>query len=237
MIDDIQFIIGKERTQEEFFHTFNTLHENKKQIIISSDKPPKDILTLEERLRSRFEWGLTVDIQSPDHETRMAILKKKEELDGLHIDDEVMRYIASNIKSNIRELEGALTKIVALSRLKKKEVDVVLAEEALKDLISPDNKKTITLDLIVDIVSEHYNTTSAEIYSDNRSRNVAFPRQVAMYLCRKLLGLSLADIGKMMGNRDHSTVLHGYNKVERDLKKDVSLQNTVEVLIKKINPQ
>lgn len=150
LIDDIQFIIGKERTQEEFFHTFNTLHESKKQIIISSDKPPKDILTLEERLRSRFEWGLTVDIQSPDYETRMAILRKKEELDGLHIDDEVMRYIASNIKSNIRELEGALTKIVALSRLKKKEVDVVLAEEALKDLISPDNKKAVTLDLIVE---------------------------------------------------------------------------------------
>lgn len=237
LIDDIQFIIGKERTQEEFFHTFNTLHESKKQIIISSDKPPKDILTLEERLRSRFEWGLTVDIQSPDYETRMAILKKKEELDGLHIDDEVMRYIASNIKSNIRELEGALTKIVALSRLKKKEVDVVLAEEALKDLISPDNKKTITLDLIVDIVSEHYNTTSAEIYSDNRSRNIAYPRQVAMYLSRKLTGLSLNDIGKLMGNRDHSTVLHGCNKIEADLKKDSSLQNTVEVLIKKINPQ
>lgn len=237
LIDDIQFIIGKERTQEEFFHTFNTLHESKKQIIISSDKPPKDILTLEERLRSRFEWGLTVDIQSPDYETRMAILKKKEELDGLHIDDEVMRYIASNIKSNIRELEGALTKIVALSRLKKKEVDVVLAEEALKDLISPDNKKTVTLDLIVDIVSEHYNTTSAEIYSDNRSRNIAYPRQIAMYLTRKLIGLAFADIGKLMGNRDHSTVVHGCNKIERDLKNDVSLQNTIDVLIKKINPQ
>ena len=236
LIDDIQFIIGKERTQEEFFHTFNTLHESKKQIIISSDKPPKDILTLEERLRSRFEWGLTVDIQSPDYETRMAILKKKEELDGLEIDDEVMKYIASNIKSNIRELEGALTKIVALSRLKKKEVDVILAEEALKDLISPDNKKTVTLDLIIEVVSEHFNTSTAEIYSDNRSRNIAYPRQIAMYLCRKLTSLSLTEIGKMMGNRDHSTVLHGCNKVEKDMKKDASLQNTIDVLIKKINP-
>lgn len=237
LIDDIQFIIGKERTQEEFFHTFNTLHESKKQIIISSDKPPKDILTLEERLRSRFEWGLTVDIQSPDYETRMAILKKKEELDGLTIDDEVMKYIASNIKSNIRELEGALTKIVALSRLKKKEVDVILAEEALKDLISPDNKKTVTLDLIVEVVAEHFGTTPQEIYSDNRSRNIAYPRQVSMYLCRKLTSLSLTDIGKMMGKRDHSTVLHGCNKIENDLKKDVTFQNTMDVLIKKINPQ
>ncbi len=236
LIDDIQFIIGKERTQEEFFHTFNTLHESKKQIIISSDKPPKDILTLEERLRSRFEWGLTVDIQSPDYETRMAILKKKEELDCLTIDDEVMKYIASNIKSNIRELEGALTKIVALSRLKKKEVDVILAEEALKDLISPDNKKTVTLDLIIEVVSEHFTTTTSEIYSDNRSRNIAYPRQIAMYLCRKLTSLSLTDIGKMMGNRDHSTVLHGCNKVEKDIKKDPSMQNTIDVLIKKINP-
>ena len=236
LIDDIQFIIGKERTQEEFFHTFNTLHESKKQIIISSDKPPKDILTLEERLRSRFEWGLTVDIQSPDYETRMAILKKKEELDCLTIDDEVMKYIASNIKSNIRELEGALTKIVALSRLKKKEVDVILAEEALKDLISPDNKKTVTLDLIIEVVSEHFGTTTSEIYSDNRSRNIAYPRQISMYLCRKLTSLSFTDIGKMMGNRDHSTVLHGCNKIENDIKKDPSLQNTIDVLIKKINP-
>lgn len=148
-----------------------------------------------------------------------------------------MKYIASNIKSNIRELEGALTKIVALSRLKKKEVDVVLAEEALKDLISPDNKKTVTLDLIIDVVAEHFGTTPAEIYSDNRSRNIAYPRQVSMYLCRKLTSLSFTEIGKMIGKRDHSTVLHGCNKVEKDLKKDVTLQNTMDVLVKKINPQ
>ncbi len=236
LIDDIQFIIGKESTQEEFFHTFNTLHESKKQIIISSDKPPKDILTLEERLRSRFEWGLTVDIQPPDYETRMAILKKKEELDGLQIDNEVMKYIATNVKSNIRELEGALTKIVALSRLKKQEVNVTLAEEALKDLISPDDKKQITPALIIDVISEHFSITSTDIYSVNKSRNIAYPRQIAMYLCRKLTDYSLSDIGKIMGNRDHTTVLHGIDKVEANMKKDPSMQNTIEVLTKKINP-
>lgn len=236
LIDDIQFIIGKESTQEEFFHTFNTLHESKKQIIISSDKPPKDILTLEERLRSRFEWGLTVDIQQPDYETRMAILKKKEELDGLQIDNEVMKYIATNVKSNIRELEGALTKIVALSRLKKQEVNVTLAEEALKDLISPDNKKQLTPELIVDVIAEHFNITTNEIYSVNKSRNIAYPRQIAMYLCRKLTDFSLSDIGKVMGNRDHTTILHGIDKVEKNIKKDPSMQNTIDVLTKKINP-
>lgn len=234
LIDDIQFIIGKERTQEEFFHTFNTLHESKKQIIISSDKPPKDILTLEERLRSRFEWGLTVDIQSPDYETRMAILKKKEELDGLSIDDEVMKYIATNIKSNIRELEGALTKIVALSRLKKTEVNVTLAEEALKDLISPNDKKKITPEYIVEVVSEHFNINQNDVYSTKKSRNIAYPRQIAMYLCRQLTDYSLTDIGKILGNRDHSTILHGCDKIAKDIEKDSSLHNTTDVLIKKI---
>ena len=236
LIDDIQFIIGKESTQEEFFHTFNELHENKKQIIISSDKPPKDILTLEERLRSRFEWGLTVDIQPPDYETRMAILKKKEELEGLHIDNEVMKYIAANVKSNIRELEGALTKIVALSRLKKQDVDVELAEEALKDLISPDDTKEITTDLIIDIVSEHFGITPQEIISSNKSRKITFPRQICMYLCRKLTDFSLADIGKAIGDRDHTTILHGVDKIEEQIKEDHSLRNTTDLLIKKLNP-
>ena len=237
LIDDIQFIIGKESTQEEFFHTFNALHESKKQIIISSDKPPKDIETLEERLRSRFEWGLTVDIQQPDYETRMAILKKKEELDGLQIDNEVMKYIATNVKSNIRELEGALTKIVALSRLKNREVNVELAEEALKDLISPNNQKDITPELIVEIVAEHFNITPAEILSTKKSRNIAYPRQVTMYLCRKLTDISLNDIGKKLGNRDHTTVLHGINKIENDMSQDGALENTISVLSKKICPQ
>lgn len=237
LIDDIQFIIGKESTQEEFFHTFNTLYESKKQIIISSDKPPKDIETLEERLRSRFEWGLTVDIQPPDYETRMAILKKKEELDGLSIDDEVMKYIAANINSNIRELEGALTQIVARSRLNHMEVNVPLAQEALKNLISPNDKKDITVEFIIDVVSEHFGISTSDLMSSKKSRNIAYPRQISMYLCRELTTLSLKEIGSKMGNRDHSTVLHGINKIENDMKKDSSLNNTIDVLMKKINPQ
>ena len=237
LIDDIQFIIGKERSQEEFFHTFNTLHESKRQIIISSDRPPKEMLTLEDRLRSRFEHGLLADIQSPDYETRMAILRKKEELDGLKVDEDVLRYIASNIKSNIRELEGALTKIVAFSRLKKRDLNISLAEEALSDIISPNEKKVITAELIVDVVAEHHNITAAEIYSKDKSRNISFPRQIAMYLCRRLTDLSVTEIGKILGNRDHSTVLHGYDKVSGDMVKDASLHNTIDVLIKKINPE
>lgn len=237
LIDDIQFIIGKESTQEEFFHTFNTLHESKRQIIISSDRPPKEMLTLEDRLRSRFEHGLMADIQSPDYETRMAILKKKEELDGLRIDEEVLKYIATNIKSNIRELEGALTKIVAFSRLKKRELNLALAEDALQDIIYPNEKKIITPELITDIVSEHYNLTPSEIYSKDKSRNISYPRQIVMYLSRKLTDLSVTDIGKSLGNRDHSTVLHGCDKITKDIEKDPSMHNTIDVLIKKINPE
>ena len=237
LIDDIQFIIGKESTQEEFFHTFNTLHESKKQVIISSDKPPKEFETLEERLRSRFEWGLPVDIQSPDYETRMAILRKKGELENYTIDDEVLNYIATNIKSNIRELEGALTKIVAVSRLKNKEVNVVLAEEVLKDLISPDTKRIVTVELIVDVVAEHFNINASDILSSKKSRNIAYPRQICMYLCRELTEESLQNIASSLGRRDHSTILHGINKITAEVTKDTSLQNTIDVLKKKINPQ
>lgn len=237
LIDDIQFIIGKESTQEEFFHTFNTLYESKKQIIISSDKPPKEIETLEERLRSRFEWGLQVDIQAPDYETRMAILRKKGELEGYTIDDEVLKYIATNVKSNIREIEGALTKIVAVSRLKNIEVNVVLAEEVLKDLISSDVKKNVTVESITEIVAEHFGITPADILSSKKSRNIAHPRQICMYLCRDLTEISLKEIGDKLGKRDHSTILHGFNKISEDLKTDTSLQSVIDVLKKKINPQ
>ena len=237
LIDDIQFIIGKESTQEEFFHTFNALHESKKQIIISSDKPPTEFETLEERLRSRFVWGLQVDIQSPDYETRMAILRKKGELEGYTIDDEVLKYIATNVKSNIREIEGALTKVVAVSRLKNIEVNVVLAEEVLKDLISSDVKKSITVESITEIVAEHFNITASDIVSTKKSRNIAHPRQICMYLCRELTEISLKDIGSKLGNRDHSTILHGCNKIADDLKTDSSLQSVIDVLKKKINPQ
>ncbi len=238
LIDDIQFIIGKESTQEEFFHTFNALHEAKKQIIISSDKPPKEIETLEERLRSRFEWGLTVDIQSPDYETRMAILRKKEEMEGYNIDNEVIKYIATNIKSNIRELEGALTKIVALSKLEKnREIDIELAEKALKDIIAPGDKQEVTPEFIIQIVADHFNLTPLDIMSAKRSKEIVYPRQIVMYLCRTMTETGLQNIGKALGGRDHTTILHGIKTISADLEKNQSLQNTIDILKKKISPQ
>lgn len=238
LIDDIQFIIGKESTQEEFFHTFNALHEAKKQIIISSDKPPKEIETLEERLRSRFEWGLTVDIQSPDYETRMAILRKKEEMEGYNIDNEVIKYIATNIKSNIRELEGALTKIVALSKLEKnREINIALAEKALKDIIAPGDKKEVTPEFIIEVVADHFNLTPLDIISQRRNKEIVYPRQIAMYLCRNMTDTGLQNIGKSLGGRDHTTILHGIDKIAADLEGNPTLQNTIDILKKKINPQ
>lgn len=237
LIDDIQFIIGKESTQEEFFHTFNALHEAKKQIIISSDKPPKEIETLEERLRSRFEWGLTVDIQSPDYETRMAILRKKEELEGYNIDNEVIKYIATHIKSDIRELEGALTKIVALSKLNKKEITLELAEEALKDLISPNAVREITPELIINVVADHYKIQPSDITSSKRNKEVVYPRQIVMYLCRHMTNTSLQAIGKELGGKDHTTIIHGADKITAELVDNEALANTIEILKKKISPQ
>ncbi|MEG0228686.1 MAG: chromosomal replication initiator protein DnaA [Lachnospiraceae bacterium] len=238
LIDDIQFIIGKESTQEEFFHTFNALHECKKQIIISSDKPPKDIETLEERLRSRFEWGLTVDIQSPNYETRMAILRKKEELEGYNIDNEVIKYIATNIKSNIRELEGALTKIVALSKLdNNKEINIELAEEALKDIIAPGNDKEVTPDFIMQIVADHFGITTLDISSQKRNKEIVYPRQIVMYLCRNMTATPLQAIGKYLGGRDHTTIIHGSEKITEEITKNPTLSNTIDILKKKISPQ
>lgn len=238
LIDDIQFIIGKESTQEEFFHTFNTLYEAKKQIIISSDKPPKEIETLEERLRSRFEWGLTVDIQSPDYETRMAILRKKEEMEGYNIDNEVIKYIATNIKSNIRELEGALTKIVALSKLhNNKDIDIDLAEEALKDIVTPGDKKELTPEYVIQVVADHFNLTILDIVSQKRTKEVVYPRQIVMYLCRNIMGTPLQTIGKCLGGRDHTTIIHGSDKIASDMENNPTLQNTIDILKKKIIPQ
>ncbi len=236
LIDDIQFIIGKESTQEEFFHTFNELHGNKKQIIISSDKPPKEIKTLEARLRSRFEWGILADISSPDYETRMAILHKKEETDGYNINNEVIEYIATNIKSNIRELEGALNKLVALSHLENKEITVALAEEALKDIISPDQKREITPQLIIDTVAEHFNVAPSDICSNKRNSEIVLPRQIVMYLCRNMIDIPLKSIGTYIGKRDHSTIIHGINKIETELKDSETMRNTVDIIKKKINP-
>ncbi|MEY8000725.1 chromosomal replication initiator protein DnaA [Clostridium sp. Mt-5] len=235
LIDDIQFIAGKERTQEEFFHTFNALYEANKQIILSSDRPPKEIPTLEDRLRSRFEWGLIADIQPPDFETRMAILKKKADVEKLNIPNEVMVYIATKIKSNIRELEGALIRIVAFSSLTNKEISIDLAIEALKDIISSKQSKQVTVDLIQDVVANYYNLKVSDFKSARRTRNVAFPRQIAMYLCRKLTDMSLPKIGEEFGGRDHTTVIHAYEKISSNLKQDESLQNAVSDLTKRLN--
>ena len=239
LIDDIQFIIGKESTQEEFFHTFNHLHVSGKQIIISSDKPPKDIETLEARLRTRFEWGLIADISSPDYETRMAILRKKEELDGLeryHIPDDVMQYIANNIKSNIRELEGSLNKLIALSNLENRPIDIPLAAEALKDMISPDDNRTVTPELILDIVSDHFNIPISDLKGRKRNAEIVLPRQIVMYLCRHMTDISLKAIGAFLGGKDHASVTHGIKKIEAEIKTDEALHNTVNIIMKKINP-
>ena len=234
LIDDIQFIVGKERTQEEFFHTFNTLHEANKQIILSSDRPPKEIPTLEDRLRSRFEWGLIADIQAPDFETRMAILKKKADVEKLNVPNEVMVYIATKIKSNIRELEGALIRIVAYSSLTNREITVDLASEALKDIISNKQNKSITIDLIQDVVATYFNLRVEDLKSQRRTRNVAYPRQIAMYLSRKLTDMSLPKIGEEFGGRDHTTVIHAYEKISESLNRDESLEHTLNDITKKL---
>ncbi|MDU3677902.1 chromosomal replication initiator protein DnaA [Clostridium sp.] len=234
LIDDIQFIAGKERTQEEFFHTFNALHDANKQIILSSDRPPKEIPTLEDRLRSRFEWGLIADIQVPDFETRMAILKKKADVEKLNVANEVMVYIATKIKSNIRELEGALIRIVAYSSLTNKEITVDLASEALKDIISKKQGKNITISIIQDIVASYFNLRIEDLKSQRRTRNIAYPRQIAMYLSRKLTDMSLPKIGEEFGGRDHTTVIHAYEKISENLNTDESLQHTIEDITKKL---
>jgi chromosomal replication initiator protein len=234
LIDDIQFIAGKERTQEEFFHTFNELHDANKQIILSSDRPPKEIPTLEDRLRSRFEWGLIADIQIPDFETRMAILKKKADVESLNVENEVMVYIATKIKSNIRELEGALIRIVAYSSLTNRAITVDLASEALKDIISKKQGKNITISIIQDIVASYFNLRVEELKSQRRTRNVVYPRQIAMYLSRKLTDMSLPKIGEEFGGRDHTTVIHAYEKISDNLNSDENLQKTIEDITKKL---
>jgi chromosomal replication initiator protein len=234
LIDDIQFIAGKERTQEEFFHTFNALHEANKQIILSSDRPPKEIPTLEDRLRSRFEWGLIADIQPPDFETRIAILKKKADVENLNVSNDVMVYIATKIKSNIRELEGALIRIVAYSSLTNKEINVDLAVEALKDIISNKHSKQITIDLIIDVVASYFNLRIEDFKSQRRTRNVAYPRQIAMYLARKLTDTSLPKIGEEFGGRDHTTVIHAHDKISEGLKTDEGLQEAINEITKKL---
>ncbi|OOB78934.1 MAG: chromosomal replication initiation protein DnaA [Epulopiscium sp. Nuni2H_MBin001] len=230
IIDDIQFIAGKERTQEEFFHTFNTLHEANKQIIISSDRPPKDIATLEARLCSRFEWGLIADIQKPDLETRIAILRKKILIENLCIPSEVLNLIAQTVISNIRELEGALNRILAYSSLANKPISEELAKEALKDIISQDEHKAITPEYIQELVAGYFNIKVTDLLSNKRTKNITYPRQIGMYLCRKFTELSWPKIGEKFGGRDHTTVIHGHDKISNDLITDTKLIQIVQDL-------
>ncbi len=234
LIDDIQFLAGKERTQEEFFHTFNTLYEANRQIVISSDRPPKEIPTLEERLRSRFEWGLISDIQPPDLETRIAILRKNAASENLNVPDAVLRYIAEHITSNIRELEGALIRLVAFSSLHQQAIGMELAEKALHDLIPKQMVKPLTIDSIMDTVSERYDTSLSEMKGKRRTRAVVFPRQIAMYLCRELTDASLPQIGTAFGGRDHSTVIHACRKISGQMQEDAQLKAMISDIIRQL---
>lgn len=236
LIDDIQFIIGKESTQEEFFHTFNALHSAGKQIVLTSDKPPKDMEILEARIRSRFEWGLMADIGYPDYETRMAILRRKVEFEKINLSDEILNYIAENIKSNIREIEGALNKLIAYSNLEKTEITMEIAEKELQNIIAPDKPKEITPQLIIEVVAEHYQISIDQMVSKARSNSIAKPRQIAMYLCKNMTDTGLQAIGALLGGRDHSTIIHGANKIEDECKTDKELRMQIEAIKKKINP-
>lgn len=234
LIDDIQFVAGKEQTQEEFFHTFNALYEAEKQIVISSDRPPKEIPTLEERLRSRFEWGLTTDLQPPDLETRVAILRKKAADEGITLPSDTYLYIANVIQSNIRELEGALIRVVAYASLQNLPLTPEVAEEALKDIVSASKSRVVTVDLIQSVVASHYGVNVADMKAKKRTRALAFPRQVAMYLTRELTDSSLPEIGDAFGGRDHSTVIHACEKIKEEAESNPQLSQTLRELMQKI---
>ena len=236
LLDDVQFIIGKESTQEEFFHTFNALQTQGKQIILTSDKPPKEMETLDERFRSRFEWGLMADIGAPDYETRMAILRRKVESDDMSLSDDILNYIANNIKSNIRELEGALNKLLAYSNLEKTEITMEIAKKELQNIITPDKPREITPQLIIEVVSEHFQISLDQMISKNRSNEIARPRQIAMYLCKTMTDIPLDSIGSLLGGRDHSTIIHGIKKIADEYDSNEQTRNLIETIKKKINP-
>lgn len=235
MVDDIQFIIGKESTQEEFFHTFNALHSAGKQIVLSSDKPPKDIQTLDERFKSRFSWGLTVDIQAPDYETRVAILRDKNEANpDTQISEDIIVYIAENIKSNIRELEGAFNKIIAFSKLNKETPTMELAIEALKDIISPSKNAIVSKETIIKLVAESFDVRPEDITSQKRNAEFVLPRQVVMYLCQDILSMSYMNIAKLLGKKDHTTIIHGTKKINDEIKTNEDLAKKIELIRKKL---
>lgn len=236
LIDDIQILIGKESTQQEFFNTFNSLYLAGKQIVITSDKPPKEMETLEERIRSRFESGLMADIGNPDYETRMAILRKKVESEKINLSDDILDYIADNIKSNIRELEGALNKLIAYSNLEKSEITMEIAMRELQNIIYPDKPREVTPQLIIEVVSEHYNIPMEKMLSKDRSKSVSRPRQIAMYLCNTMTDATLEGIGQLLNGRDHSTILHGRNVIEEEYNNDEEFHKQIDTIKKKINP-
>ena len=231
LMDDVQFMAGKERTQEEFFHTFNALHNDQKQIVITSDCPPREIPTLEERLHSRFEWGLIADIEPPDLETKVAILKRKADLDGVELPDDIAFFIASKVKSNIRELEGSLVRLIAISSLRGLPISKMLAQDALRNIIDSEQPEGLTMETIIKMVASHYKLSVEEIKSKNNSRQIAVPRQVAMYICKRLTKHSFPEIGREFGGKHHTTVIHSVDKIEKLIKEDRNFHRVVSELI------
>jgi chromosomal replication initiator protein len=230
LMDDIQFMAGKERTQEEFFHTFNTLHNGQKQIVVSSDCPPREIPTLEERLHSRFEWGLIADLEPPDLETKVAILKRKADMDGIHLDDDIAIYIAGKVKSNVRELEGSLVRLVAISSMKGVPISKQLAQEAMKNILDAERPAGLTMDRIARAVAAHYSLSVEEMKSKNNARAVSMPRQVAMYLCKQMTRHSFPEIGREFGGKHHTTVMHSVEKIENLQKEDRNFHREIKEL-------
>ena len=231
ILDDVQFIAGKERTQEEFFHTFNSLYESHKQIVITSDKFPKEIPGIEDRLRNRFEWGLIADIEPPDLETKVAILKRKADMDGIDLTDEIAIFIASKIKSNVRELEGSLLRLVAIASLRGVPISKMVAQEAMKSIIESERAEGLTMERIARTVAAHYQMSVEELKSKNNSRAIAMPRQVAMYLCKRLTRHSYPEIGREFGGKHHTTVMHSFDKIENLTRADRVFHNTISSLI------
>ena len=237
LVDDIQFIAGKDSTQEEFFHTFNTLYESHRQIVLTADRPPHEMLRLEDRLKTRFEWGLIADIQPPDLETRVAILKRKAQSEQIDVSEDVLTFIAEKVNSNIRQLEGSLIRVIAFARLTKKPIDLALTATALKDIVAGYDNTPVTIPLVQQVVSDYYDIDTDALLSQRRSMDVTYPRQMAMYLCKELTNKPLKAIGASFGGRDHSTVINACKRIETDMKNDPQVSDLVEDLTKRIKKQ